>query len=185
MTKQPLILILVLAAAAFVATAVTNKILEKRRAAQPSAMTAEQVGISLESALVKEGNGAVLDIAVIPQYDDLAISTFALELTISRRSGQRVGLSGKMTVDQSLIASSWAFPILSATEEHNGVVVKLSGVHVETTPFELTGRQTIARIPVEASLTASDLAVTVNMEHTKFLQKDTTPIPVDDTVVVK
>lgn len=184
--KHSMILIAVLTAAALIAMVATRQLAVKQQAPQTErAETTQPAGIQTEVAIVKEGNTASLEIAMLPRQTDVSVSTFALDLLITDKAGDGITTVGKISPDQMMTSSFWSFPIFTATTEDEGLVVKISGVHVATAPYQLTDHQVIATIPVDPSVEPDDLVVTLGTEHTKFLTKDAMPIPVDENVVVK
>lgn len=184
MMKHSMILIAVLAAAALVAMVATRQLTVKQQASQIERNKTQSAKIQTEVSIVKTGNTRALEIALLPRESGVSVSTFALELLIAGRD-QKVTPKGSLTPNQSFISASWSFPIMTAENISEGLVVKISGVHVATAPYQLIDRQVIATIPLASSVEPDDLVVTLGTEHTKFLTKDATPIPVDQNVVVR
>lgn len=187
MMKHSMILVAVLAAAALVAMVATRQLAVKQGAPQTErAETVQPADIQIDVSVVRERGASSLVVSMAPTDDEVSVSTFALELTVTDRDGGGIATAGKIQADEALTSSSWTFPILSAIpNDSEGLVVKISGVHVATAPYLLTNRQVIATIPVDPSLEPDNLVATLNPEHTTFLQKDTTPIPVDQNVGVR
>lgn len=184
--KTLFILIALLALTIGSSLVVTQKMRQQKALRPASEMAQPAVGaqVSLNGSIVGTTN-KVLSIVISPASGDTDLSTFTLEATISGLDPASVNSGKNLVLSQELVGSSWSFPIHVMGAEGPGAMhLKLSGIHVSTTPFLLTGPVTIASFQLSAGVDPESIALTVNKENTKFYHKDQSPAPLSDAIGV-
>lgn len=115
-------------------------------------------------------NGDQLEIWVNPTQPNTKLSAFAFRIYLNASQGNVALASSKPTIPPAFQQSDWTYPFATTETENGQTALKMSGVHIATQPYDLTGETLFATIPLSAS-SAEITSVTVDPTVSEFFNE--------------